>query len=275
MPGRDAAGRLGLGAQIGVAGTGPHDLARPVWPLQDQRVGLFLVPFQPALAAVDPDGQRVLVVDRDLAGIEDATSAIVEAQQQVGVVLERLVVHKHAEVGTQRSDALTGDVLSQLECVGTDVAQAATAAGAQRIELPRLVFDAGRGKIAGQPALWVLDHDLADAAQFAAQHAGPCLLHHRIATVVVGQAEETPAAPHQVHQLLRLPQGRGHGLLAEYVEPGLQRPAGDGGVQVVGRDDGDKVDTLGGWSGGLGQQHFVVRGIDSSSRQEKLSAGLL
>jgi len=55
----------------------------------------------------------------------------------------------------------------------------------------------------------------------------------------VGQREEAVFLPRQRGQRPALGQGNGQRLVADDVDARLEKSRGDGGVQVIGRDDGD------------------------------------
>ena len=73
--------------------------------------------------------------------------------------------------------------------VGADVAHAAGAPAAPRIGAPLGLLHAGPLEAGGEPALRVLDDDLAQPAEVARPHEVAGQLHHRIAGVVVGEGE--------------------------------------------------------------------------------------
>src|SRR5690606_15253932 len=86
VPRRDARRRRGLRPHVAEA-RAPL-LPRLARGLEDQRVGILLVPLETALAAVHADVEVVLLAAGDLRAHERALAAVLQAQQDVGVVLE-------------------------------------------------------------------------------------------------------------------------------------------------------------------------------------------
>src|SRR5580658_2537654 len=95
---REAAVKIGEGFEIsfGVAGRGAGvefgnwrkpggagavDLHGLIEPLNKQRVGLLLGPFEAAFLAVDADLQGIFLTCGDLRGVENASGAVVESEQ--------------------------------------------------------------------------------------------------------------------------------------------------------------------------------------------------
>ena len=95
-----------------------------------------------------------------------------------------------------------------------------------------------------EPALWVLDHHLADGAESPARDQALRLLHHRIAGVVVGETEEPSARLDPIADRERLRQIERHRLVADHVEAALERGHRHRMVEVVGGHDGDEVDAV-------------------------------
>ena len=251
----------------------PQHLAGPVEPLEHQRIGLFLAPLETPGFTVDPDRQRVLLVDRDLRGVEDAAGAAREAQEHVAVVLQRPAVDERGQVGAQGLDAKPGDRLGEVLGVRSDVADAATDAGALRVGAPVRLLLALRFEFGGEPALRILDDDLAHPAELTAADPVPGLLDHRIAGVVVGQAEDEAGPFDCCDQGLGLGRRLRHRLVAHHVEAGFERRPGDRKVHVVRGDDGDEVHALGRVQGGLALHHLLVGAVAAVGRQEEIGAG--
>ena len=96
----------------------------------------------------------------------------------------------------------------------------------------------------GEPALRVLHDDLAQLPQLAGAHDVPRQLHHRIAGVVVHQAEDLSGARHERLQFAGFRRRERHRLLAHDMKPRLQEGSCHGEVGVVRGDDRDEVRPL-------------------------------
>ena len=96
----------------------------------------------------------------------------------------------------------------------------------------------------GQPVLCVLDLDDTDLAEQAVLHPLPGLPHHRIAGVVVGDGEDAPVLRGQRFEAARFLDRRCQRLVADDVDAGLQERLGHRRVQMVRRDDGDRLDAV-------------------------------
>ena len=236
------AGGSAVGADVAVASL--PDLFRLVDLADVQVVRMLLVPFQAGLLAVDPDREVVLFADGDLAGVQDALGPVVELEQAVAVVVHLASLDEGRQIGADVRDLQAGDVLGQVRGVGADVADAAAGAGLLGVGPPTGLHLAGLLEGRGQPALRVLHDDLADLAQIALSHHVAGQLDHRVAGVVVHQAEDQARLLHELLQLLGLLGVEGHGLLAHDVEARLEEVPRDREVPVVGRRDRDEVDPL-------------------------------
>src|SRR5581483_10582687 len=65
--------------------------------LEEQRVGLLLMPLQPGPAAIDPNGKRVLLASGDLRTGQDPLAAVLQPQQDVRIIVEPAPLDKGRE----------------------------------------------------------------------------------------------------------------------------------------------------------------------------------
>src|SRR5690349_20168016 len=98
---------------------------------------MLLLPLQARFLAVYAQSQAVLVAWRDLAAPQHAARAVVEAQQDVNVVVESATRHEPAQVCRQLARLEPGDEAREVVRVCADVAEAAARAGARGIDPPR------------------------------------------------------------------------------------------------------------------------------------------
>ena len=109
-----------------------------------------------------------------------------------------------ADLGRHRGELEPGDEARQMVRVGPDVAQHQRGGALRGVEAPvRGGIPVGLGR-PREVALDVLDVDLADRAERAVPHHRAGVADHRVAGVVVGQAEHAAARPHPPHQIERV-----------------------------------------------------------------------
>jgi hypothetical protein len=170
-------------------------------------------------------------------------------------------------------------VLGELEAVGADIAHAPGGAGARRIGPPRGLFlparfeRLGRLEPLGEPALRILDHHPADRAETTRRHQVSGLLHHGVAGVVVGEAEQAATRGDRIPQLERLRQIERHRLVAGDVEAVLERRHRDRMVEMVGGDDRHQVDALRGRATGLALEHLAPGPVAALVVEQEVAAG--
>ncbi len=120
---------------------------------------MLLVPFEPALGAVDPDLDVVLVADRHLARPEHALGAALVAQQDVDVVIDLAAFDEGVDIGEHGIQLEAGDEGREIVGMGPDIADGA-AARLFRIGAPGGLLLAGLLDRIGQPVLRILGlHD--------------------------------------------------------------------------------------------------------------------
>ena len=162
MPGRQAGGVTGRGAQVGVAPGEP--LAGCAGVQEVEVVRLLLAPDQPGMLAVDPQRQAVFLAGRDLAGLVEPPGAAREAHEDGRVVLHGAAGHERRQFGEDGLDLEAGHVADQVVDVRPDVAHRRRRPGLRRILPPRRLLVAGRFEAGGEPSLGVLGDDLAESA---------------------------------------------------------------------------------------------------------------
>ena len=210
-----------------------------------QFVGPLLVPRHRGLGAIDLDVQPVLAACRNLAGGERAARPVAHAEdhraQIFGVDGDFFVILRAArscprksrwtlgplarfverlQVGAERRDAQSGDVLGHVAPVRADIGHAPRRAVGFGIDAPVPV------RVVKQPVLRIgaLHHqDLAQFARFA--HAAH-MLHHRVKAQIVEGAVAQLLFARQVNQFFRLVDGGGQRLFADHVLAGQQRILG-------------------------------------------------
>ena len=94
------------------------------------------MPFEALLFAINPDCEVVFFADGYLAGVEDASGAVVEAEEAVAVVVEPAALDENAQVGANLFNLQSCDVFGEVLCVGPDIAHAARSAALLGIGSP-------------------------------------------------------------------------------------------------------------------------------------------
>ena len=238
---REAGGMGGCRTDRGATTTEGH--GRLTEAGEDELVRVLLAPGEGSLLTMDADGKAVLVARRDLACPECAAGGA-EAQQQLRIVVEPAAGDEVREVGSELGAFMPGDEFGEVEGVGADVAE--RPAGAALAGSPRQSACFCRwSRSVGQPVLCVLGLDDADGAEFAGLDHLAGLPDHRIAGVVVGQAKSRPERCTELDEVAASRQRGGQGLVADHRDPGGEEGAGGGVVDVVGGDDGDRVNPVG------------------------------
>src|SRR4051812_37934887 len=115
------------------------------------------MPFESALFAVDPDRQRVFLIDRDLAGVKHSARAALKAQENVRVIFERAPLHESREIRAELFDFKTRNVFGQVFGMSSDIAHAAGGPGYFGIHSPAGLLLSGRFDPGGKPTLRVFD----------------------------------------------------------------------------------------------------------------------
>ena len=264
---RAARGERG-GAEVAVGGT--IDLHRLIEPFHEQGVRFVLVPLDAALLAIDADVQIILLTDADLRTVEHAFRAAFETQQHVGVVIQLAAFDEAGEVRGEFGNFEAGDVLREVFRVRADVAHAAARAAALRVRAPGRLLLSTLLQARGQPALGILDDDLADLAELAGGDHGARFLHERIAGVVVRQAVKLAGLFHQRRELLGFGEIECRRLVAQDVKAILQRHLRRRKVHVIRRHDGDEIHPLVRRQRLLRFDHFLISAVAAPRRQKEV-----
>ena len=142
-----------------------------------------------------------------------------------------------------------------------DVAERPAGPRALGIDPPLGLLVAGRLGRAGQPVLRIFDLDEADLAEFAVPHHLAHAAHQRIAGVVVGEGEDAARIVDRVLHLLGFGERHRQRLVADHMNAGFEEGVGRAGVDVVRRDDRDRLDPV--RPPGLGLRHALVIVVDA------------
>ena len=135
-----------------------------------------------------------------------------------------------------------------------------------QVDVPAGVFERR-----GEPVLRVLDLDEAELAEFAGGDHFARLANDGIAGVVVRQAEDESGFFDELRKSLRVFDGGGERLVADYVDAGVEEGFRGGKVEMIRRDDGDGVDTIGALC--FGGRHFGEAGVGAVICDVKIARG--
>ena len=253
---REPARVLSRRREVGVAAA--VDALGTVERVEDQLVGLLLVPHQRALGAGHPKAEVVLEPGRDLGAVEHAARAALVPEQHVGVVVHGAALDEGADVGADPVQREPGDVARQVLGVAPDVAEG-PGPGFFGVRPPDGLLHPALLDGLREPALAVLRDHLADLAQLAVRHHRPRVLHEGVARVVVRQRERHGTLADGADERFGVPQRRRHRLVADDGDPALDERQRRRRVEPVRRDDGDDVDAVG--APGLGVGHLLERAV--------------
>jgi hypothetical protein len=122
---------------------------------------------------------------------------------------------------------------------------------------------------------WIFSDHFQDCSQFAGADEFARLLHHRIAGVIVRERKHFSGPAHGFAQRLRLPQVQRQRLIAYYVEAFFKKGCRNRRMQIIRRDDGDKINPFVRRQHCFALCHFRVGGVNALWIQEKLLASRL
>ena len=217
---------------------------RPTEAGEDELVRVLLAPGEGSLLTMDADGKAVLVARRDLACPEGAAGAPREAKQHLRIVIEAATSDEGREIGSQLGAFLPGDEFGEVEGVGADVTDGAAGARAGGVGAPVGLFLPGGLKIGGQPVLCVFGLDGADGSEFSGRDHLAGLPDHWVSGVVVSYGEQSARRAHLSDEVACLAHRTAERLVTDHVDPGGEEGACGGVVDVVGGDDGDRVNPV-------------------------------
>ena len=159
--------------------------------------------------------------------------------------------------------------------MGADVAHTVGDTGHRRIGAPDGQLSgalAGDAQLIDEPLLDILRIDGGDLADLALGDHLAGHLHHGVAGIGIGDAENQVFLLGQGHQLLRLLHSEAQRLFAHHMDPVLQEALGHGVVGVVRGGDADEIDTVGTLALRLG--HGLIAGVHAAHVQGVGLAGL-
>ena len=217
------------------------DLGRGVHGSEHQLGRCLLHPLEGAAHPRHPKPEAVLDPGSSLRHPERAAGAVVEAEQGTGVVVDESVGHDVADLRGDGADLESGDEAQQVVRVGADVTHHQRRPTLDRVVAPRQCTLGIGVAFGGLAALHVFDLDQLDLAELAVGDHGPGLTHHRIARVVVGQAEHEAGVADGGNDVGRLGERVGERFVADHVESRSQRTERVPVVAVVRRHDRDDV----------------------------------
>ena len=211
------------------------------------------------MGAVDAQLQTVLVADRHLARPQHAARPPLVAQQNLHIVVELATRHESRELRKQLIGLKSCDERGEIVGMRAEVANAATGPRSLRIGAPFGLLAAGKLGPCRQPVLRILGLHDTDRTELAGDNHRPCLPDHRIACVIVGEAEDRAGPADKIDQVLRIRHGSSHGFVADHVDAGLEKCARDGRMHMVWRHDRHRLDAVGPCR--FGFRHLLIRSV--------------
>ena len=110
-----------------------------------------------------------------------------------------------------------------------------------------------------QPVLDVFGAHDADGAERARRNQFAGVAHHGVAGVVQRDGEDETGLFRKRREFFGLLEASRQRLVADDVDAGIEERAGNGNMEVIGRDDDDRLDAVG--TLGLGFGHLKIVGI--------------
>ena len=242
MPARQPRNRPRIRAQITPGRM--TNLLQPVQPLHAQPVRILLPPVDRSLLAIDAEPQPVTLASGHLRNHQHAASAVLQPEKGAAVVVQQPSGDHRPQRRVQARHLQARHILNQVEGMGANVADAAAGAVERRIGPPRRLLLPRPLQRRAQPPLQVFDGNLANLSQSAAGADGPRLAHQRIAGIGMRQRVRQAGAGHRSLQSQRLFIGSRSRFVAHHRKPRLQRGLGHRQVQMIGRCDDHKVDSV-------------------------------
>ncbi len=268
---RRSAGCIGGGGAKVAVGCAVN-LHRLVGPLEEHGVRLVLMPLEAATFAVHTNVKVVFLAHRNLRTVQHALGSAGETEQHIAIIIEFTSTDKCGEICSELLDFQAGDVLCKVLGVRADVPDAAGGTASLRVRAPAGLFLAGQLQPSGEPALRVLDDDLANLAELAGGDHVTRFFHERVAGVIMGKAIEALAFFYELLERLGLPETEGGGLVAQHVEAVLHRHLGRRKMHVVRRDDGHEIHSILRRQCSLSLDHLLKCAVTAFGREEEIPA---
>ncbi len=237
---RGADGRGRFVAHIGcVALVGFFGLAR-IFDVKD--VGLFLVPVESGLFAIDAEAHAIFFAGRDFGNDDGGFGAAFEMHEDGGVVVEIMAGREGRKVGEDGRGFEARHVFNQGEGVDADVGDDATFAGDFWVHLPFVTSGERLGEIAfTEGALGIFEDDFGDRAEFIFEDEVARGLDHWVARVGEGDAEDALFAFGEACEFVGFGECEGEWFFAHDVEASEKGGACNFVVRIVGCANDEEV----------------------------------
>src|SRR5258708_538777 len=211
---------------------------------QDKLIGLLLYPFQATFLTIHPNTQPLQMPRRHHTGPHHPFRSIIEAQLDVGVVINLAAWHNTGQLGGHFGDFQTGDEASQVLGVCPQITDHAGFPDNAGSSAPNRLFMARRFQQRSGPARSVLDLYQPDLAQLSIANHRTGLTYHRIAAIAVGHAENLTRLAYQAHQLKSMLHIRSQGFVADHIDTVFQEGFSDSVMAVIRRHNADYFNTI-------------------------------
>ena len=221
---------------------------------------------------MDGEADVVFAAGRRLRDRQRAARAALEFDHRRRVVDHLAPGHQRDGIGAQTDSAQAGDEAREMLRVAADRAHHQRLAAPRRIEHPaqavvaRAILEPCR-----KPALDVFDPDEAQRAQRAVAHELAGKTRHGISRIRVRDGEQASLPSCAGDEIARLREIVRHRLVADHIEPRVERRDGGGIVRVVRRHDRDGVDGIGAQP--LALEHLAEIAVAAASVEPHRGAG--
>ena len=228
---------------------------------------MLLRPGEPAALPEDLQRQPVLAPQRHRGGPEPAHGAPVHAERDQRVVLQRAALDGRDDVGRQPRHLLPRHEGRHVERVDPAIGELRRHPRLRRVVAPAhaRVLHVGRVRVMAVGELGV-HHP--HPAEVAARHHRPHVPHERVARVAVVDGADGPGLAGERHDLLGLPDGHRHGLLAQHVEARGEEGPRDLVMRGVRGRDRHEVQAA-----PLSFQHLAPRAVGTLAQPEAPAVG--
>ena len=206
-------------------------------------VGLFLIPVESGLFAIDAEAHAIFFAGRDFGNDDGSFGAAFEVHEDGGIIVEVVARREGREVGENGRGFEARHVFNEREGVDTDVGDDATFAGDFGVHLPFVADGEGLGEIAfAEGALGIFEDDFGDGAEFVFEDEVACGLDHWVARVGEGDAEDAVFAFGEAGEFVGFGEREGERLFAHDVEARKEGGACNFVVRIVGGTNDEEVD---------------------------------
>jgi len=231
---------------------------------------LLLVEAQTGAAADNTQPQIVEIPRSHLACQQPSVRTVGVAHISRHFIIQPPSLNARQQFATQGNRLHTAHKCCQLPRVGADIANG-PGTGKQWIAAPAGLFVIGDFQPFAEPALQVFHLDSPDLPQFPCRHSVPGFAHHRQGAVIMGEDKPATAVAHLTRQRIAFLKADAERFVANHMNTLRQKRLRHRHVQMIGRDDGYRINTV--IPRRFPLRHLLPAGIASVRRDKQRIAG--